>query len=71
MKSLKVSKNGQKLFSKCVFGLIYIWVLLTCISKESTLIFGNSEKLQQSIEVTGSIIQRRIIVLCKIFLNSH
>jgi hypothetical protein len=25
-------KSGQKLFSKCVFGLICIWVLLTCIS---------------------------------------
>jgi len=25
-------KNGQKLFSKCLFELIYIWVLLACIS---------------------------------------
>jgi len=44
-----------------VFGLICIWVLLACISRKNTLIFGNSEELQQSIEVTGSIIQRRIL----------
>jgi hypothetical protein len=25
-------KSGQKLFSKCVFGMICIWVLLACIS---------------------------------------
>jgi hypothetical protein len=31
------------------------------------MIFGNSEKLQQSIEVTGLIIQKRIVVLCKTF----
>jgi len=60
-------ENGHKLFSKCVFGLICMWVLLACISRESTLIFGNSEELQQSIEITGSIIQRRIVVLCKTF----
>jgi hypothetical protein len=36
-----------------VFGLICIWVLLACISKKSTLIFVNSEKLQQSIELRG------------------
>jgi len=60
-------ESGQKLFSKCVFGLICIWVLLACISRKSTLIFVNSKKLQQSIEVTGLIIQRRIVVLCKTF----
>jgi hypothetical protein len=31
------------------------------------LIFENSKELQQSIEVTRSIIQRRIVVLCKTF----
>jgi hypothetical protein len=25
-------ESGQKLFSKCVFGLIFMWVLLACIS---------------------------------------
>jgi hypothetical protein len=60
-------ESGHKLFSKCVFGLICIWFLLACISRESTLIFRNSEELQQSIEVMGSIIQRRIVVLCKTF----
>ncbi len=29
--------------------------------------FGNSERLQKSIEVMGSIIQKRIVVLCKTF----
>jgi hypothetical protein len=60
-------ESGHKFFSKCVFGLICIWVLLACISWESTLIFGNSKKLQQSIEVTGSIIQKKIMVFCKTF----
>jgi hypothetical protein len=47
--------------------LICMWVLLACVSWKSTLIVGNFEKLQQSIEVTGSIIQRRIVILCKTF----
>jgi hypothetical protein len=63
----KSLENGHKLFSKCVVWLIYMWVLLACISWKSTLIFGNSEKLQQSIEVTRWIIQRRIVILCKTF----
>ncbi len=36
-------------------------------SRASTLIFGNSEKLQQSIEFTRSITQRMGVVLCKDF----
>jgi hypothetical protein len=60
-------ESSQKLFSKCVLWLICIWVLLACISREHTLIFGNSKKLQQSIEIMGLIIQRRIVVLCKTF----
>jgi hypothetical protein len=46
-------ENGHNFFSNSVVGLICTWVLLTCISLKSTLIFGNSEELQQSIEVTG------------------
>jgi len=65
MRSKRGLENIQKLFSKSVFGLVYMWVLLACISRESTLIFGNSEKLQQSIEFTRLIIQRKIMVLCK------
>ncbi len=64
-------ESGQKLFSKCVFRFICIWVLLAYISWKSTLIFGNSKKLQQSTEVMGSIIQKRIVVLCKTFWSSH
>jgi predicted transcriptional regulator len=64
---LKGLKSGQKLFSKCVFGLIRIWVLLAYISRKNTLIFGNSKELQQYIEIMGSLIQRRIMVLCKTF----
>ncbi len=67
MRSFRGLKSSQKLFLKFVFGLVYIWVLLACISRNSTLIFGNSEELQQSIEVMGSILQRRIVVPCKIF----
>ncbi len=58
-------KSGQKLFSKCV--LICVWVLLACILIENALIFGNSKELQQSIEVMWSTIQKRIVILCKIF----
>jgi len=38
-------KSGQKNFSKCVFGLICIWVLLAYISRKSILTFGNSKEL--------------------------
>jgi hypothetical protein len=65
MRSFRDIESGQKLFSKFVFGLVCIWVLLACISRESTLVFGNSKELQQSIEFTWLIIQRRIVVLCK------
>ncbi len=46
------------------------WFVCGCcwlVFHESTLIVGNSEELQQSIEVTEWIIQRRIVVLCKTF----
>jgi hypothetical protein len=66
MKSLEVSRAARN-SSQNVFGLICMWVLLACVSWKSTLIVGNSEKLQQSIEVTESIVQRRIVILCKTF----
>jgi len=45
MRSFRGLESSQKLFLKSMFGLVYIWVLLACISRKSTLIFGNSEKL--------------------------
>jgi hypothetical protein len=60
-------ESSHKIFSKCVVGSICMWVLLACISWENTWNFGNSEKLQQSIEIIGWIIQMRIVVLCKTF----
>jgi hypothetical protein len=51
MKSLEVSKVAINPSQSMCFGLIYVWVLLVCISWESTQIIGNSEELQQSIEL--------------------
>ncbi len=65
MRSFRGLESSHKLFSKSIFGLVCIWVLLACISTKSTLIFGNSKELQQSIEFKGSIIQRKIVVLYK------
>jgi len=59
MRSSRDLENDQQLFSK-----VCVWVLLSCFSRTSTLIFGNSEELQQSIEFTRSFTQRMGVILC-------
>jgi len=53
MKSLEVSRMAINPSQSMCFGLIYVWVLLACISWKNTQIIGNFEELQQSIDVIG------------------
>jgi len=63
-------ENDQKFFSMSVVGLICMWVLLACISWESTLIFGNSEELQQSIEIMGESYKRGLLSSVRLLKQS-